>query len=278
MGFRNPVTSLSASQITPGTFPSGIFLAAQQIAGGVLPDDVIAAALADGAVTSSKLGPNAVTAPAIAAGAVVAGKIAAGAITTEKLAADAINGIVITGSLIRSAMHDNWRMELDASLRMKWFNYSNVNVASIGLADGDTTRFNLGGSGALLTFMSYGAAPRILAETGSFYANNVPQVFNPLGQELSPIAFCRLPQYVSTDSGGGVSLNLSTIFSSIFGLVFGRVGSDTSDGMIATITNTTPAAFKFAVRALSTGALITASTFECQGFVIGIRNNDLGPL
>ena len=60
MGFRNPITSLSASQITPGTLDAG----------------VIAQALADGTVTAA----------ALAAGSVITSKIAVGVLATNLLA------------------------------------------------------------------------------------------------------------------------------------------------------------------------------------------------
>lgn len=66
-----------------------------------------------GAVTTDKLDALAVTAAKIAAGAIIADKIAAGAITTAKLAADAIDGMTITGALIRTAATGN-RLEFDS--------------------------------------------------------------------------------------------------------------------------------------------------------------------
>lgn len=76
-------------------------------AGTVLADSigtnqVIARHVLAGEITAGKLAVNAVIAGNIAANAVTSGTIAAGAITTDKLDANAINGIVITGSTLRT--------------------------------------------------------------------------------------------------------------------------------------------------------------------------------
>lgn len=135
MGFRNPLTSLSASQITAGTlgagvqlpasqlaagtvpagvlvpatqvsagaFAAGVQLAAQQITAGTLSPAVIAAALAPGSVTSGALGNGAVTAAAIAAGAVVAGAIAAGGVTAGNIAAGAVTASTIAAGAVTAS-------------------------------------------------------------------------------------------------------------------------------------------------------------------------------
>lgn len=121
MTFRNPVTTVSAGKITPGTLAPGVVLPAEQIGAGELSQLVIARALAagivtpaelaDAAVTTEKIATGAVTADVIGAGAIVADKIAAGAITAAKLRADAIDGKTITGAIVRSAAAGN-RFEL----------------------------------------------------------------------------------------------------------------------------------------------------------------------
>lgn len=85
MGFRNPITSLSADRITPGTLPPGVLLPAGQIGAGHLPTDVLAHALADGVVTSPAIAADAILAEHIGAGAVWASRIAVGALQTNLL-------------------------------------------------------------------------------------------------------------------------------------------------------------------------------------------------
>lgn len=91
MGFRNPVTSLSADQITPGTLPPGVILPADQLADGTLPTGVVAQALAAGTVTPQALADAAVTGPKIATGAVMADAIGAGQVFASKIAAGAVD-------------------------------------------------------------------------------------------------------------------------------------------------------------------------------------------
>lgn len=74
MGFRNPIISLRADQITPGPLPAGV----------TLPDGSVVPAT-------------------IALGAVTALAIAAGAVQAEHIKADALDGKTITGALIRTA-------------------------------------------------------------------------------------------------------------------------------------------------------------------------------
>lgn len=111
MGFRNPLTSLSANQITAGTLPPGIYLPASQVNPGTLDPLVIAQGLAAGTVGTNELAFNAVTSAKIAVGAVLANAIAAGAIIAGKIAAGAIDAMTITGALVRSAATGN-RFEL----------------------------------------------------------------------------------------------------------------------------------------------------------------------
>ena len=92
-----------------------------------------------GAVTTDKLDALAVTAETIAAGAIIADKIAANAITTAKLAATAIDGMTITGALIRTAA-SGARMQFDTN-GLRGFNASDV----------ETVRLRVNGDGLELT-------------------------------------------------------------------------------------------------------------------------------
>ncbi|MDO8107156.1 hypothetical protein Q6348_08095 [Isoptericola sp. b441] len=110
MGFRNPVTSLRADQITPGTLQPGVTLPAAQVSDGTLGLGVVAAALADGtvtpaaladaAVTTAKLAAGSVTSPAMAAGAILADAIAAGAVTDAAIADAAVKAVALAGGAV----------------------------------------------------------------------------------------------------------------------------------------------------------------------------------
>lgn len=79
----------------------------------IAADTITASQIAANAITASELAANAVTAGKIAAGTIVAADIAAGTITTAKLAATAIDGMTITGALIRTAATST-RVEVDS--------------------------------------------------------------------------------------------------------------------------------------------------------------------
>lgn len=100
MGFRNPLTTLSASQITSGTLPAGVVLPASQVGAGALDLLVIARALADGTVTGPAIAAGAVTAAKIAADTITAAQIAAGAIGVVELAAGAVTADKIAARAI----------------------------------------------------------------------------------------------------------------------------------------------------------------------------------
>lgn len=164
-----------------------------KIAVDAIQGDVIAAA----AITSVKISDNAIEAAKISAGAVVAGKIAtnaivasniqsnaitsdkiqAGSIVSGKIAAGAIDGITITGSLIRTSSSGT-RVELNAAnnaLRI----YDSSNLRAVGYQNGwiyynssglttasiyaDTTTF---GSRSLL-IQSGSSSGSIYLQTGS---------------------------------------------------------------------------------------------------------------
>ncbi|MFF8817820.1 hypothetical protein ACF07D_07475 [Leucobacter sp. NPDC015123] len=102
-GDRLVAKSITAAQIkalaiTAAELATNSVTAVKIAANAVTADKILA-----GAVTTDKLIALAVTAEKIATGAIIADKIAAGAITTAKLAATAIDGMTITGALIRTA-------------------------------------------------------------------------------------------------------------------------------------------------------------------------------
>lgn len=66
-----------------------------------------------GTLSADRIGALSISSAKIAAGAIIAEKIAAGAITTAKLAADAIDGMIITGAVLRTAATGQ-RFQLDA--------------------------------------------------------------------------------------------------------------------------------------------------------------------
>ena len=100
MTFRNPLTSLSASQITPGVLPPGVTLPAGQVSAGTLALEVIAQALANGTVKAPAIATDAVTSDALATGSVLAAKIATGAVTSDALAAAAVTAVALAGSAV----------------------------------------------------------------------------------------------------------------------------------------------------------------------------------
>lgn len=95
---------------------------------------VIAEKIAAGAITTDKLFALSVTAEKIAVGAIIAEKIAAGAITTAHLAATAIDGMTITGALIRTAPSGQ-RIELDVN-GLRGFSSSGTQTARISADSG----------------------------------------------------------------------------------------------------------------------------------------------
>lgn len=99
------------------------------IATKIAANAVTAEKISAGAVTTVKLDALAVTAEKIAAGAIIAEKIAAGAITTAKLAATAIDGMTITGAIIRTAASGQ-RLQMDAT-GLRAYNSSGQNVATL---------------------------------------------------------------------------------------------------------------------------------------------------
>lgn len=100
MTFRNPITSLSASQITPGVLPPGVILPAGQVSAGTLALEVIARALANGTVTPASIAAGAVTSGAIAADAVTSAALAAGSVLSTAIA----TGAVTSGALATAAV------------------------------------------------------------------------------------------------------------------------------------------------------------------------------
>lgn len=113
-GDRLVAKSVTAAQIEALSITAGELAANAVTVTKLAAGAVTTAKLDAGAVTTEKLWALAVTAEKLAVGAVVAEKIAAGAITTEKLAATAIDGMTITGALIRTAPSGQ-RMQFDVN-------------------------------------------------------------------------------------------------------------------------------------------------------------------
>lgn len=99
-----------------------------------------AAKITTGTLSADRIGALSISSAKIAAGAIIADKIAAGAITTGKLAADAIDGMTITGAVIRTAATGQ-RLQLDVN-GLRAYNAANQVVATM-LAS--TAGFNLSG-------------------------------------------------------------------------------------------------------------------------------------
>lgn len=155
---------LAAEAITTEKIAALAVTASELAANSVIATKIAASAvitekLAAGAVATDKLNALAVTAEKIATGAIIAEKIAAGAITTGKLAATAIDGMTITGALIRTAANGQ-RMEFSAA-GLKAYNSAGAVTGSLYP---DTGGMALNGSLSL-----YGA--------GSGTNNNSVQLF-----------------------------------------------------------------------------------------------------
>ena len=120
---------VSALAITAEKLAAGAVTAVKIAANAVTAEKIMA-----GSVATDKLAALAVTADKVAAGAIVADKIAAGAIITSKLAATAIDGMTITGALIRTAPSGR-RLQLDAN-GLRSFNSGNTVTATLSSADG----------------------------------------------------------------------------------------------------------------------------------------------
>lgn len=128
-GDRLVAKSVTAAQIQALSITAEELAVQSVIAVKIAANAVTAEKISAGAVTTAKLTALAVTAEKIAAGAIVADKIAAGAITTTKLAATAIDGMTITGSLIRTAATGQ-RIQLDTQ-GLRAFNTSGVETATL---------------------------------------------------------------------------------------------------------------------------------------------------
>lgn len=135
------------------------------IAVKIAANAVTTAKLNAGAVTTAKLDALAVTAEKIAAGAIIADKIAAGAITTAKLAADAIDGMTITGALIRTAPSGQ-RLQMDTG-GLRAFDAGN-NQTFLLQSDGLGAAFSLGANGvAYLSGQATGALWELRGKSGT---------------------------------------------------------------------------------------------------------------
>jgi len=191
MGFRNPVRSLRADQITPGTLPAGVVLpvnsvdVAQIVANAVTgiaiapsaittvaiaPNAIVAGAIAANAVVAGTIAANAVTTATIAAGAITAAKIAAGTITATELSATAIDGSVITGATIRTAATGQRVVMYSGGL--VGYNSSGTAVTTISAATGALTATGADIIGTLRTGVAgarveIGAGQLVAYDTGT---------------------------------------------------------------------------------------------------------------
>lgn len=128
-GSRIVAKSILADQIAALAITAEELAANAVIAVKIAANAVTAEKINAGAVTTDKLDALAVTAEKIAAGAIIAEKIAAGAITAGKLAAEAIDGMTITGALIRTAPSGQ-RMQFDVN-GLQAFNSAGAQTARI---------------------------------------------------------------------------------------------------------------------------------------------------
>ncbi|MFT4288179.1 hypothetical protein [Nocardioides sp.] len=141
------IASLDAGKITTGYLSAdrvavGTLTAAQLVAGtitaasGVIADAAITnAKIADATIQSAKIA--SLDAGKIATGILDAARIGANSITTAKLAATAIDGMTITGAIIRTAASGQ-RVQLDTS-GLQSFNSSNSVTATLSAASGGLT-------------------------------------------------------------------------------------------------------------------------------------------
>ncbi|GAA1323769.1 hypothetical protein ACFSWE_09595 [Leucobacter albus] len=133
-GDRLVAKSVTAAQIKALAITAAELAAGAVTAVKIAANAVTAEKINAGAVSTDKLSALAVTAEKIAAGAIIADKIAAGAITTAKLAATAIDGMTITGALIRTAPSGQ-RVQLDV-LGLRTFNADGLETGVLSAGDG----------------------------------------------------------------------------------------------------------------------------------------------
>lgn len=193
-GDRLVAKSVTAAQIkalaiTAAELASNSVTAVKIAANAVTADKILA-----GAVTTEKLIALAVTAEKIAVGAIIADKIAAGAITTEKLAATAIDGMTITGALIRTSPSGQ-RVQLDSS-GLRTFNAANVETSRLAASAGGLLL-----SGALTSYAG-GNTERATLSSGSLE-------FDIPGSQGS--ASLRMDPSGITQSTSGVPLQISSL-------------------------------------------------------------------
>lgn len=101
MGFRNPIVSLRADQITPGILPPGVILPTASVTPDTIAVGAVSpAAIAVGAITPDALALEAVTGPAIAANAVTANAIAANAVTAAKIGAGEVTAVKLAANAV----------------------------------------------------------------------------------------------------------------------------------------------------------------------------------
>lgn len=136
-GERLTAESVAAEQIAALAVTAAKIAADAVTAAKIAANAVTAEKINAGAVTTEKLDALAVTAEKLAAGAVVADKIAANTITSAELAATAIDGMTITGAVMRTAAAGQ-RMQFDIN-GLRAFDVDNVVTASLTTVNGAMT-------------------------------------------------------------------------------------------------------------------------------------------
>lgn len=151
------IANLDAAKITTGTLNAdrigaNSITAAKMVVGtitaasGIIADAAItnakianldAAKIDTGTLNAARIGAGSIVAEKLATGAVTTDKILANAITTAKLAATAIDGMTITGALIRTAATGQ-RVQLDVN-GLRTFNSGNTETARLA-SDGTGLR------------------------------------------------------------------------------------------------------------------------------------------
>ena len=157
----------------------GDVIAAGAITGVKISDNAVTAAKIEaGAVTAGKIAANAIVANNIQAGEITSSKLSSGAVVAGKIAAGAIDGITITGSLVRTSsgstrvqMNDSsnsFDIYQSSTLRARGtatgWSYFNPSGSSVADFYADTTTY---GSRSLLISVSGSSTGSIYNATGS---------------------------------------------------------------------------------------------------------------
>lgn len=233
--------------------------------------------IASGAVTAGKIAAGAVTATEIASGAITAGKISSGAVIAGKIAAGAIDGITITGSLIRTAssgirvqlnnssasleIYDASRLRMQAYQQgLTFWDSSGNNVADIyaGTTGGLLITTANSGSTSRSIHIQAGASGQAslgIGGTTYLYADGSSATIR-ISKDIEPID--------STRSIGAGTYAMGTIKTTL--LYFDTVGYVNSGG---TAGSPYPAS-SFAITHLATGRYQITHPFGTSNYVVVI--------